>query len=505
MTDRNSYDSEMYASNDLYKNYFTNAEHRIITMDANEAESLTAEDVKNLVEQHQKLIPFYKSMEKLYKGLHPIFYKKNKTQGKPDVRIAVNFARYLVDTSSSYFNGKPMRFNSTDIELTKWLNDYRHANSEDDLDSELSKNTAIYGHAYKYLYQDEDAKTRVAVVKPTDAFIVYSDDVRRIPILGVVYEHIDDQSYRAGVYTYNNNDKLVFTKQGEDNYKLEEDDTSKEQISNPYDGVPLVEFMENKERQGRIEMVTSLINAYNEAISEKADDVAYFADAYLKLIGVDLGDNETLKQLRDNRVIWTPNGTNTENKIDIGFLEKPNADTTQENLLNRLERLIYKTAMVFNTNDESFSGNISGEALRLKLRDMDSVAGMKARKFETAYLQEYKKIMGVETNGISDKANEWETITITPMFNEPHNISTEADTMAKLTGITSQRTQLSQFSPISNVDDEIKQIEQEKKQAQDEIEKSYPTLDANKQADDADAVNEEDDGIGKDEQSKDNE
>lgn len=504
MTDRNSYDNEAYASNELYRNYFTNAEHRIITMDANEVDTLTVDDVKNLVNQHQKLIPFYKSMEKLYKGLHPIYYKPAKEKGKPDVRIAVNFARYLVDTSSAYFNGKPMRFNSSVPAVTEWLNNYRKLNQEDDLDSELSKDTAIYGTAYKYLYQDENAQTKVAVVKPTDAFVVYSDDVRRIPLLAVVYEHIDDESYQAGVYTYNNNDKLIFTKKGEDNYRLEEDDSYKESIANPYDSIPLIEFMENNERQGRIELVTSLINAYNEAISEKADDVAYFADAYLKMIGVDLGDKETMQKLRDNRVIWTPNGTNADNKIDIGFLEKPNADTTQENLLNRIERLIYKTAMVFNTNDESFSGNISGEALRLKLRDMDSVAGMKARKFESSFMQEYKKIMQVETNGIASHANDWSTITITPMFDEPHNISTEADTMAKLTGITSQRTQLSQFSPISNVDDEIKQIKREKEDAQNELEKNYPTLDANKQADDTDAVNEGDDSNSEDKQQENN-
>lgn len=478
--DRNSYENETYATNDLYRNYLTQAENRIITMDADDVDNLNVNDVKNLVLQHQKLIPFYRSMEKLYKGLHPIYYKKNKEQGKPDVRIAVNFARYLVDTSSAYFNGKPMRFTSINTQVRKWINDYRKVNNEDDLDSELAKDTAIYGHAYKYLYQDETAQTRVAVVKPTDGFVVYSDDVRRIPLLAVVYEHIDDQSYRAGVYQYNTNDKLVFTKQGKDSYKLEQDDTSRQEIANPYDDIPLIEFMENDERQGRIELVASLINAYNEAISEKADDVAYFADAYLKMIGVDLGDKETLTKLRDNRTIWSPNGSSAENQIDVGFLEKPNADTTQENLMNRLERLIYKTAMVFNTNDESFSGNISGEALRLKLRDMDSVASMKARKFETAYMKEYKAIMQVETNGVSALADQYNTIQITPMFDEPHNISTEADTMAKLTGITSRRTQLEQFSPISNVDDEIKQIDKEQKDEQQKLDASFPVLDSEK-------------------------
>ena len=47
----------------------------------------------------------------------------------------------------------------------------------------------------------------------------------------------------------------------------------------------------------------TMINEYNEAISEKAnDDVAYFADAYLKILGAKL-TKEELASLRDNRII----------------------------------------------------------------------------------------------------------------------------------------------------------------------------------------------------------
>lgn len=38
----------------------------------------------------------------------------------------------------------------------------------------------------------------------------------------------------------------------------------------------------------------SQINAYNKALSEKANDVDYFADAYLKILGERI-DDETAK------------------------------------------------------------------------------------------------------------------------------------------------------------------------------------------------------------------
>lgn len=93
----------------------------------------------------------------------------------------------------------------------------------------------------------------------------------------------------------------------------------KEAIANPYGEVPMIEFMENDERQGRIESVWSLINNYNEALSEKANDVSYFADAYLKMIGVDLADENVAAYLRDNRVINSATPLSEGETVDIDF------------------------------------------------------------------------------------------------------------------------------------------------------------------------------------------
>lgn len=120
--------------------------------------------------------------------------------------------------------------------------------------------------------------------------------------------------------------------------------------------VPLIEYVENNERQSAFENVETLINAYNKAISEKANDVDYFADAYLAILGAEL-DEETIKQIRDNRVINLKSGDGQ--KIVLEFLDKPNADTTQENLIERLERLIFQISMVANISDEKF-GTSSG-------------------------------------------------------------------------------------------------------------------------------------------------
>ena len=65
----------------------------------------------------------------------------------------------------------------------------------------------------------------------------------------------------------------------------------------------------------------------------KANDVDYFADAYLKVLGAYL-DKDDVKSIRDDRII---NFDGEADKLNVDFLQKPDGDTTQEHLIDRLE------------------------------------------------------------------------------------------------------------------------------------------------------------------------
>ena len=92
---------------------------------------------------------------------------------------------------------------------------------------------------------------------------------------------------------------------------------------------------------GLFEPITGLVETYNATLGEKANDVDAFAEAYLAILGAEL-DEDGVRHIRDNRSsIWY--GTDNAKDILIQFLQKPTADGTQENLLNRLETLIYQT------------------------------------------------------------------------------------------------------------------------------------------------------------------
>lgn len=225
-----------------------------------------------------------------------------------------------------------------------------------------------------------------------------------------------------------------------------------------YGDVPLIEYAENEERKGIFESVETLINTLNKVLSEKANDVDYFSDAYLKILGADL-DEETLEDLRDNRVI-NLSGQNSE-KVVVDFLDKPNADETQENLIDRLVDFIYQISMIANINDDTFNSKTSGVALQYKLLPMSNLAITKERKFKASMMRRYKMIFNLPTNVPANKKDDYINIKMVFTRNVPNNIRDEVETAKGLASLTSQQTALSVLSVVDSPIEEIERMEKE--------------------------------------------
>ena len=408
-------------------------------------EGMTSEILKELVSQHQnEKLPRLKTLNDMYLGNHEILFQSAKEIYKPDNRIVSNFSKYIVGTFNGYFIGIPVKVvhdNEATNEYIQALNNY---NDYGDKNAELAKMSSIYGVAYELLYTDDFKNIVSALVSPEECFIVRDDTLAHDPMYAVHY-YTNAKGDIVGSY-FDNYNKYTFDKK----YNITDEE------AHGFGKIPVIEYVENEERQGLFEPVQSLINAYNKAVSEKANDVDYFADAYLKILGAIL-DQETLDELRDNRII-NLEGIATD-KLVVEFLEKPNADTTQENLINRFEKLIYHLSMVANINDENF-GNSSGVALAYKLQSMSNLAMVKERKFSAALNRRYQTIATNPTSHISEE--DWVGINYTFSRNIPNNLLEETQIAGNLAGITSKETQLKALSIVDNVQNEIKRIEEEK-------------------------------------------
>lgn len=411
-------------------------------------EDITPKVVNDFIDKHRASLHRYKRLNDMYLGKYDILLKEQKAEYKPDNRLVVNYAKYLTDTFNGYFIGVPIQTSVEDSDLNESITEFRRLNSIDDIEAEVSKDADIYGHGFEYLYQDEEANTRVTYVSPTNAFIVYDDTIAREPLFGVYYQ-LDGSNIRGELLT--KNEKITLSGTLADIKFIDE-------YEHFYGDVPLIEYAENEERKGVFESVETLINTLNKVLSEKANDVDYFSDAYLKILGADL-DEETLKALRDNRVI-NLSGLNSE-KVVVDFLDKPNADETQENLIDRLVDFIYQISMIANINDDTFNSRTSGVALQYKLLPMSNLAMTKERKFKASMMRRYKMIFNLPTNVPANKKDDYINIKMVFTRNVPNNIRDEVETAKGLASLTSQQTALSVLSVVDSPLEEIERMEKE--------------------------------------------
>lgn len=410
-------------------------------------EPITVEVLTKFMEKHKLEVARYEYLKNMYRGIMSIYDEPTKEPWKPDNRLAVNFTKYIVDTFTGYFNGIPVKKSHPDKEILSKLQEFDNLNDMEDEESELAKMACIYGRAFELLYQNEETQTNVIYNTPENMFMVYDDTIKQEPLFAVRYGYDDDYKLYGEVYTkettYALNGTMGF-------YNMTE------QAPNPFDDLPIVEFYFNEERMSIFESVISLVNAFNKAISEKANDVEYFSDQYLTFLGAAV-EEEDLKNIRSNRVInYYADGEGKN--VDVKFLEKPDSDSQTENLLDRLTKLIFQITMVANISDESF-GSSSGVSLAYKLQAMSNLALSFQRKFQSSLNSRYKLYCELSTN-VSNK-DSWKDIEYIFTRNEPKDIKEQAETANILMGITSQETALSVISVIPDVQAEMEKIKKE--------------------------------------------
>ena len=316
----------------------------------------TMKAVREYMDLHSGAIRRLKYLSELYVGRHDILRAPDKEAWKPDNRLVVNFPRYITNISLGYGYGVPITKRFPDEKVEESIQQIEKRNHIVDHENQLFKKVFQMGHAWEFFYQNENAQTRMKVLTPMQFFCVYDDTLEERSVFAVRYGRKKDGKIYGEVYTREYQRKFF-----EGNWKGELE-------ANPYGLIPAVEYMLNDERMGLYEDSAPLIEAYNRTLSEKTNDVDAFAEAYLAIIGTEVGSDQ-VRRIRDERVInifGTDNADEIKN-IVVQFLTKPTADATQENLLNRLERLIFQISMSANISDDSFGNVASGEAMAYKL------------------------------------------------------------------------------------------------------------------------------------------
>ena len=419
---------------------------------------ITKELIIKLIDNHKTERKRIERLKKYYRNENDILNRVYTDINKPMNKIAHNYAGYITDSYVGYFLGKPITYKSENANLLEQIRDIFIYNDEHDNNTTIGQEQSICGYAYEILYTDENADIRFKCIPTEEMIVVYDNTIEENIMFGIRYYDIEDvldeTSNIQQVEIYTLDSIITYEKDGNELKEISIQD-------NNFNDIPIVDYENNINRIGDFEKVISLINAYDQANSDTANDFEYFTNALLVISGILMKDEEEEENQRpldfkNNRVLNFLDGN-----CKAEYLIKDINDTALENYKNRLNKDIHKFSNVLDVTDENFASNISGIAMKYKLSGMENVTGIKESKYKKGLLRRIELIVNI----LNIKTNNTYLFTeITPVFtrNIPAN-ETELVNMAKqLYGIVSDDTILSIIPFISDIELEKELLRQSK-------------------------------------------
>ena len=350
------------------------------------------------LEEHEKELPRLQMLFDYYEG-NP--HKKGQTPTNlPHDRdeVFVNNAKYATDMMVGFTVGAPVSYTAAKGKSIKDILEVFDKIRIRKHDKELAKGLSTMGVGYELHYlalvpgTKSETIPKIAWIDPRGMILVVDDTVDRnklFAIRPVEKQNLkrekfwEIQVYTAnGVITYRSKTKKLSEADLMDKPKYKE---------HFYQAVPVVECRNNEEKQGDYEQQLSQIDKYNLLQTDRIRDKENFIKAIMVTYGFSLDDSE-LKSSGGSKYIEAPS---KEEGAAAEFIANTFDESGVQVLADSLLDDFHKTAYVPNLNDEQFSGNVSGEAMKYKLFGLLLVLSIKTGYMEDGILQRLQLLQNV--------------------------------------------------------------------------------------------------------------
>lgn len=427
---------------------------------------LEPEFLTKLVSRFQKeYIPRYARDQNYYEVKTDIL-SRTMTDGKPNNRLAHGFCRYITNMSTSYFAGKPIRYQVEDEPYKEALGDIFDKNYINSLNFEVAKESSKKGIGFLLMFLNEAGELRIKKMDAESIIPIYSVSLDEFLEAAVhIWQSYDIDGSLLCEYADVYDNACIYhyeRRLGIGNYLLREQEPVEPHLMSD---IPVMVFWNNEDQIGDFEPHIPLIDAYDKAQSDTANDMEYFTDAYLCIRGaseimesgladeVDEEDGKkTIREFRKNKILLLDENGQAE------WLVKNVNDTATENYKSRLHKDIFFLAQVPALSDESFAGNLSGIAIKYKLIGVEELALMKENCFRSAQT----KLLRMLTDYLNTRMNKnWDPDTVEQKYerNFIDNVSDIIEDAKNVDGIVSRKTQLDML-PSSIVNDSQEELDQ---------------------------------------------
>ena len=338
----------------------------------------------NAMEIHQCNALACNALYKYYKGDQPIWNKTNDTRQDINNIIVENRANEIVSFKTGYLMGEPIQYvsrNSTkkQVNLVNKLNTYMNYDSKASKDKELAEWFYICGTAYRMILpNDPTSETPFStyVLNPATTFVVYSNDIKREPVLACVISKTTDI---PSVVTYN-----VYTKDWY--YLLDETYEVMEYIPHYMKRIPIIEYPANNARLGSFEIVITILDAINRLQSDRLDAVDMFVQALLVIKNAQLEEGETIESIKKKGGLFLPKDA------EISYLTQSLDQHQTQTLADNMYQSVLTICGMPNRNGGS---STSDTGTAVVLRDGWSAAEARAKDQELMFKLSERQLLEI--------------------------------------------------------------------------------------------------------------
>ena len=318
-----------------------------------------------------------------YRGIQPILYREKEIRPEICNVVVENRAYEIVTFKTGRFLYKSIQYtNRSEKTLAEVdeLNRMMYADGKAGKDRELVDWFHIAGDSFRLVVtsDDEGAPFHIYSVSPSEGFVVRRATVDRKPMMGVIETVIEnDDQTNTTVYTVYT-DKFV--------YKIRKGaDTWDSKTTHILGDVPLVEYPLNMARLGCFEVVISLLNAINNAQSNRLDGIEQFIQALLVFKGFKVNGKQ-VTQLREEGAICLPEG------VDLDYLTRELNQSQVQTLVDDLYQAVLTICGMPNRNGGSSTSDNKGAVV---LRDGWSAAATAVKETKQYFEQAERRMLSM--------------------------------------------------------------------------------------------------------------
>lgn len=387
--------------------------------------------------------------------------RRRLEQEKSDYRVTHNWGGYISNYITGYLISKPITIGTrqADDDETKSLATIHEINLDNDIDTlnfELGFDASRFGRAFELHYRDLDGTDNIVQIDPREIFVIRSTDVSK-RVIGAVHVPIYNGEINMTIYTDTHAIQYQPFKEGTVAF------SELSRKKHMYDDVPVVEWWNNRFRQGDFENEIPLIDAYDAAQSDTANYMSDLNDALLVINGdlnsAGITPTDAMLMKKAN-ILLLESGidhTGKQTNMSADYIYKQYDVAGSEAYKSRLVNDIYKLSKVPNLDDDNFNANNSGIALKYKMLGLEQIRSIKESFYSKALRQRYQLIENIH-KGLSDSKVTANDLTFTFHENIPEDVWMEVEKYISIGGQLSDTTMMELASFIESTEVEKKRI-----------------------------------------------